>query len=159
MQLTDQFKDFVRSANLELDINQAGILLPLIDKFDCELMRVVLKIRLASLAKTQPWEVLHLACEQDDLDMARTAICDLTTALIHKPSTTTPIDKNIWTKLSPLTRSWQLEFVQLYMIGTQTCCYGSAVGSLNDKFALWAKEFDPDKHQEVDGVDGKRKRI
>jgi hypothetical protein len=159
MQLTDQFKDFVRSANLELDIHQAGILLPLIDKFDCELMRVVLKIRLASLAKAQPWEVLHLACEQDDLDMARTAISNLTTALIHKSSNTTSIDKNIWTKLEPLTEPWRMEFFRLYMSGTQISAYGLVVGCLNDKFAVWAKEFDPDKHQELDGVDGKRKRI
>jgi hypothetical protein len=159
MQLTDQFRDFVRSANLELDIHQAGILLPLIDKFDCELMRVVLKIRLASLAKTQPWEVLHLACHQNDLDMARTAISSLTTALIHKPSNTTLVDKNIWTKLGPLTGPWRMEFFRLYMSGTQISAYGLVVGCLNDKFAVWAEEFDPDKHQEVEVVDGKRKRI
>jgi len=99
MVLIDQFKPFVRSVNLRLDVHEAGILLPLIDKFDCEAMRAVLKKKLASLAKTQPWEVLHLACQQDDLDLARTAISNLTSALIHKASTITPIDKNIWTKL------------------------------------------------------------
>ena len=99
MVLIDHFKRFIRSANLELDVHEAGILLPLIDKFDSDLMRAVLKSRLASLAKTQPWEVLHLACQQDDLDLARTAISNLTSALIHKASTITPIDKNIWTKL------------------------------------------------------------
>jgi hypothetical protein len=39
MQLTDRFKLLVRSANVELDIGQAGVLLPLIDKFDGEFMR------------------------------------------------------------------------------------------------------------------------
>jgi hypothetical protein len=70
MQLTDRFKHLVRSANVELDIHQSGVLLPLIDQFDCDFMRTVLCIRLASLAKIQPWQVLHLACKHDDLDMA-----------------------------------------------------------------------------------------
>lgn len=151
MQLTDRFKHLVRSANVELDLHQIGVLLPLIEELDCQFMRVVLKKRLANLAKTKPWEVLHFACEQDDLDMARTAISNLTTALIHKPAAAKPTDKNIWTKLSPLPWRWQLEFVRLYMHGTQNSGYGSAVGSLNENFAVWAKDFDPKKYEEGEG--------
>jgi hypothetical protein len=115
-------------------------------------------IKLASLAKTQPWEVLHLACKHDDLDMAREAISNLTSSSIYKYSAEAEIDTTIWTQLSILTGAWQLEFLRLYVPGIQNS-YGRPTGSLNDDFAEWAKEFDPKKYQEVDGVDGKRKRI
>jgi hypothetical protein len=159
MQITDQFKRFVRSANLELDVHQVAILLPLIDKFDCEFMRAILMIKIASLAKTQPWEILHLACKHDDLDMARTAISNLTTSSICTYSAESKIDTTIWTQLSTLSGAWQLEFLRLYVPGIQTPTYGRPTGSLNDDFAAWAKDFDPKKYQEADGVDGKRKRI
>jgi hypothetical protein len=158
MQLTDRFKHLVRSANVELDIHQSGVLLPLIDQFNCDFMRTVLCIRLASLATTQPWQVLHLACKHDDLDMARTAISNLTTSAMRKPSADGTIDTTMWTQLSMLTGSWQLEFLRLYITGIRLT-YGSHVGGLNDKFAIWGKDFDPKKYQEAEGVDGKRKRI
>jgi len=48
--------------------------------------------------------------------------------------------------------------MRLYVPGISNA-YGRPTGSLNDDFAEWAKEFDPKKYQEVDGVDGTRKRI
>jgi len=145
MQISDRFKHFVRSANLELDVDQAAVLLPLIDKFDCDFMRAILMIRLASLAKTQPWEVLHLTCKQDDLDMAREAISNLTNSSIHKPLTKTLIDTTIWTQLSMLSEAWQLEFLRLCFTGTHGLTYSTPTGNLNDNFAVWAKDFNPKK--------------
>lgn len=160
MQQIVRFRRFVKAANLEVTLEQAGVLLTLIDKYDCPSMRLILRQKIAHLAKRKPWEVLHLANDQQDLDMGRTAISHLSDALIH-PTLTPSREVTLWDNLGKLSGAWQLEFLRLYMPATRLYWTKDKLalsGDLNSDFGTWANDFDPKKYQQADGT-GKRKRI
>lgn len=113
-------------------------------------MRNILRQTVTQKSRTVPWEVLVLACNRNDLDMARVAISNLNEELIHD-SKQPGSQRGFWDKLSKLSGSWQLEFLRLWMPRTtqhQTSRpYQSNVlhtsGELDMNFDTWAKKFDP----------------
>ena len=119
MQLSAKFQSLIRHRGLDVDFDQARILLPLIDQYDCEGMRSILKSKLASLALFQPWELLHLACDQDDLKLARTAIAHLGKRRLYD---FVGSDRSTagWISLSKLSAAWRIEFLRLLRPGPRT---------------------------------------
>jgi hypothetical protein len=156
MQLTARFQSLVRHHGLAVDFEQARILLPLIDQYDCEVMRSFLESKLASLALFNPWELLHLACDQDDLKLARTAIEHIVPRRLYD---FVGSDRSTagWTSLSKLSAAWQSEFLRLLIPGPRTH-NTILLMELDPDCRSWAENFSPDTHQEVANGIGKRKR-
>lgn len=152
LQFTVRFSRFGLSSYLQVTLEQAGLLLMLADQYDCPRMRDILRQTVAQISQNKPWEVLVLACDQDDVDLARTAISNLSAKLIHDP-TKAGGQTALWDNLSKLCGGWQLEFLRLYVPMTRQYPqenqyqYGGQLpvtaGQLNMDFATWAKNFDP----------------
>lgn len=149
MQHIIKFNRLVQAQNIELTLEEAVTLLALTDKYDCVDTRTAVRKRLAHLAGTSPWEVLYIACDWDDLWMARNAIAQLSDKSIHT-ATTNVLDRKIWDRLKPLSHAWQVAFLRLYMpatrqgINTQTHTRTPTVGVLDSNFATWADNFNPE---------------
>lgn len=157
MQLTARYQSLISAHGLDIDIEQARILLPLIDKYDCEAMRSLLKAKLNSMAWQEPWEVLYIACDEGDLELGREAITNLYPHRLH-PTDGPARNVTLWRNLSKLSGAWQLEFLRLFMPATRLDA-SALVGELNTNVASWAKLFNPKKHEVVGNGGGKRKRI
>ena len=157
MQLTAKFQSFVPYYGLAVDFDQARILLPLIDQYDCEAMRSFLKSRLASLAVFHLWELLHLACDHDDLKLGRTAIEHLYPQRLYD---FVGSDRSTagWIGLSKLSVAWQTEFLRLLMPGPRTH-KTILLMELNSECRDWADKFTPKTSQEAAAENGKRKRV
>jgi hypothetical protein len=149
MQHVVRFNKFVQAENLEIDLKQAVVLLALTDKYDCVAMHTTVRTRLARLAQTAPWDILYLACGEDDLWLGQIAISHLSNKLIH----TLPVDagdNNIWKRLAPLSYAWQIAFLKLYMPRTRQFRDSRGIasetrGELDANFGTWANNFDPKK--------------
>jgi hypothetical protein len=157
-----QFRSFVQATSLQISLEQAGILLPLADRYECFDLRTILRQRVAFLAKTKPWEVLVLASKQNDVDMGRTAISNLTEKLVHDANEEDS-DRSAMGNIAKLDGPWQLEFLRLFFKSTRrrpsdTDNGYAIVGDLNMKFDTWCKHFDPARYEEG-AVNGKRKRL
>jgi len=157
MQLIAKFQSFVPFYGLAVDFDQARILLHLIDQYECEAMRSFLKSRLAARALLNPWELLHLACDHDDLELGRTAIENLYPRRLYD---FVGSDRSTagWIGLSKLTVAWQSEFLRLLMPGPRTHKTIS-LKELNSDCRDWANKFTPKTSQEVAAGNGKRKRV
>jgi hypothetical protein len=157
-----QFRSFVQATSLQISLEQAGILLPLADRYECFDLRTILRQRVAFLAKTKPWEVLVLASKQNDVDMGRTAISNLTEKLVHDANEEDS-DRSVMANIAKLDGPWQLEFLRLFFKSTRRRSSDSdggyaIVGDLNMKFDFWCKYFNPARYEEG-AVTGKRKRV
>jgi hypothetical protein len=156
MQLTARFHSLVRHHGLAVDFEQARILLPLIDQYDCEVMRSFLKSKLASLALFNPWELLHLACDHDDLKLGRTAIAYIVPRRLYD-FVGSDRSTDGWISLSKLSPAWQSEFLRLLMPGPRT--HNTVLlMELDPECRVWAEKFSPKTHQDVVDGCGKRKR-
>jgi hypothetical protein len=154
MQVTARYESLISAHGLNIGIGKPRILLPLIDKYDCEAMRSLLKAKLNAVAWQEPWEVLYIACEEGDLELGREAISNLYPHRLHTLSSPNR-DITLWSNLSKLSGAWQLEFLRLFMPAIRKD--GSAlVGELNADVATWAKLFNPKKYE--DDATGVRKR-
>jgi hypothetical protein len=71
MHLTARFPGLFHPLGFNIEIPQARILLHLIEQFDCVAMGLSLRRKLFSFAFDQPWELLHLACDCDDIELGR----------------------------------------------------------------------------------------
>jgi len=157
-----QFRSLVQATSLQISLEQAGILLPLADRYECFDLRTILRQRVAFLAKTKPWEVLVLASKQNDVDMGRTAISNLTEKLVHDANEEDS-DRSVMGNIAKLDGPWQLEFLRLFFKSTRRRSSDSEngyaiVGDLNMKFDTWYKHFNPARYEEG-AVNGKRKRV
>jgi hypothetical protein len=158
LQFTVRFSRFGLHNHLQVTLEQAGILLSLADMYDCPDMRNILQQTVAQMSKIMPWQVLALACDQDDVNLARTAISNLSDKFIHD-NTRGGNQTTLWDNLSKLNAAWQLEFLRLYMASTRRfeCneynAYGGVSksnvlgGQLDGDFATWAKLFDPTRYE------------
>jgi len=154
MRLTTRYESLISANGLNIDIAKARILLPLIDQYDCQAMRSLLKDKLNAVAWQEPWEVLCIACEEDDSELGREAITNLYPHRLHTLSSPKR-DITLWSNLSNLSGAWQLEFLRLFMPAIRRD--GSAlVGEINADVATWAKLFNPKKYDE--NATGVRKR-
>ena len=150
MQQIVRFDRFVKPYNLEINLEEAAVLLALTDKHDCGETRLAIRKRLVHLAKAEPWEVLYIACDWDDLWVGRRAIAQLSNRLIHTVPPQTS-DANIWLRLGPLSHAWQVAFLRLYMpttwqgLNPQSNIPTPTIGELNSSFTTWANNFDPKK--------------
>jgi hypothetical protein len=77
LQFTVRFSRFGLNNHLQVTLEQAGVLLSLADMYDCAAMRRILQRTVAQKSTHMPWQVLALACDQDDVNLARTAISNL----------------------------------------------------------------------------------
>jgi hypothetical protein len=131
---------------IEISLKEAENLFPLIKKYDCTRMQDRVRQRVLYLAKDQPWEVLIMACNMDDIPMAQVAISHLS-GKIHTTDSSTP-DTSLWQNLAKLSGPWALEFIRLYMPATlESRCpltYRTYVGAImRDDFGTWAMDFNP----------------
>jgi hypothetical protein len=101
-----QFRSFVQATSLQISLEQAGILLPLADRYECFDLRTILRQRVAFLAQTKPWEVLVLASKQNDVDMGRTAISNLTERLVPDANEEDS-DRSVMGNIAKLDGPWQ----------------------------------------------------
>jgi hypothetical protein len=157
-----QFRPFVQATSLQISLEQAGVLLPLANRYECLHLRTIVRQRIASWAKTWPWEVLTLASSLDDVDMGRTAISNLTEDSVHKAKEGDS-DKTVFDNIRQLSGPWQLEFLRLFFRSTTRQSRNSTighnvVGNLDMAFDIWYKNFNPARYEETD-LNGKRKRI
>jgi hypothetical protein len=118
MQLTARFNRFVRSIGFETNVEEAHILLPLIRRFDCELMRSSLNCTLIRIAWHQPWEILHFACDHDDVELGRAAISEFYYGHFF-PFIGSDRSTVGWTNLKKLSQAWQSEFLRLLLRGSK----------------------------------------
>ena len=165
LQFTVRFSRFGMSKHLQVTLDQAAVLLSLADMYDCPAMRNILRQTVAQKSTHMPWRVLALACKQDDVDLARTAISNLSEKVIHD-ATQAGNQTTLWNNLSTLSPIWQLEFLRLYMPSTRrfefnngrnpyqplTGAYNASPsrvigGQLDGDFATWAKLFDPKRYE------------
>jgi len=145
-----RFSPWTQPANFEISLEEAAVLLPLADMYDCPEMLNILRVRVAFLAIGNPWEVLVLACNQNDVDMGRTAISHLSDQLIHS-GTAVSYSSALWGNISKLSSAWQLEFLRLYMTSTRRINSGSLiVGHFDGNFATWATQFNPEKYERLE---------
>jgi len=147
LHFTVRFSRFGLNNHLQVSLAQAAVLLQLADKFDCPSMRNILRQTVTQKSRTVPWEVLVLACNRNDLDMARVAISNLSEKLLHD-NTKQGSQRIFWDNLSKLRGSWQLEFLRLWIPSTarfqpKSSYHDATMGELNMNFATWAGEFDP----------------
>lgn len=75
-----QCRHLIDFRGILVDLEIARLILPVTDRFDCEGIAKLVKIRLGWLAAKDPWGVLHLASDRDDIDLAKKAICLLSLA-------------------------------------------------------------------------------
>jgi hypothetical protein len=163
LQFTVRFSRFGLNNHLQVTLEQAGVLLSLADMYDCAAMRRILQRTVAQKSTHMPWQVLALACDQDDVNLARTAISNLSEKFIHD-ATQNGNQTSLWDNLSKLNAIWQLEFLRLYMPSTRRHelskphgsphnPYAPGVqshvlgGQLDGNFATWAKLFDPTRYE------------
>jgi hypothetical protein len=158
LQFTVRFSRFGLNNHLQVTLEQAGVLLSLADMYDCPAMRDILLRTVAQKSTNMPWQVLALACDQDDVKLARTAISNLSDKFIHDAERNGK-QTALWDNLSKLNAAWQLEFLRLYMPSTRRFeCneynpYGGVSksnilgGQLDGNFATWAKLFDPTRYE------------
>ena len=158
LQFTVRFSRFGLNNHLQVNLEQAGVLLSLADMYDCPAMRNILQQTVAQKSTHMPWQVLVLACNQDDVNLARTAISNLSDKFIHDAERNGD-QTALWGNLSKLNASWQLKFLRLYMPSTRRFeCneynpYGGVskstvlAGQLDGTFAAWGKLFDPKRYE------------
>lgn len=163
LQFTVRFSRFGLPNHLQVTLEQAGILLSLSDMYDCPAMRDILRQTVAQQSTHMPWQVLALACNQDDVNLARTAISNLSAKFIHD-TTQSGVQTTLWDNLSNLSPIWQLEFLRLYMPSTrrfevdrpynpgQTGKHNASplhviAEQLDGNFATWATLFDPKRYE------------
>jgi hypothetical protein len=153
-----RFSPWTQPANYEISLEEAAILLPLADMYDCPAIFNILQERVAFLAITNPWEVLVLACDQNDVTMGQTAIFYLSDQLIHEGAGV-GYSMTLWENISKLSSAWQLEFLRLYMTSTRRINSGSlVVGHFDGSFSVWAKHLNPEKYERHDGG-GRRNKV
>ena len=157
MQVTARFKFLVRSFSFNNNLEQARLLLSLIDQYECERMRSALYNQLASIAMGHPWEVLQIACKENNLELGRRAICYLFAERLYdfvgSDRTTAG-----WIGLSKLSDTWKTEFLRLLLPGSQK--HDTILLMELDSYAyIWCDKFDPEGYQEEVDVNGKRKRV
>jgi len=158
LQFTVRFSRFGLHNHLQVTLEQAGVRLSLADMYDCPAMRNILQQTVAQKSTHMPWQVLALACDQDDVNLARTAISNLSNKFIHDAKQNG--DQTVlWDNLSKTNAAWQLEFLRLYMPSTRRFeCneynpYGGVsksnvlAGQLDGNFATWGKLFDPKRYE------------
>ena len=151
LHITVRFSAWTQPADFEISLEEADILLPLADMYDCPAMLTILQERVASLAISNPWEVLVLACNQNDVTMGQTAISNLSDQYIHEGAGV-GYSRALWGNISKLSSAWQLEFLRLYMISTRRINSGSLiVGHFDGNFSVWARQFNPEKYERHDG--------
>lgn len=164
MCLTANYSRFIDASSVMVDLEQAQIILRLADKYDCTKMKSFLRHRLAQLAMQDPWGVLLLASDENDIEVARDAISNLTAKIIFGGGGAIggPRDSPVWwSRLSKLRLTWQLELSRLCLPTTRWVSYDGlrtphapniARASLNvalfanvsTNFDDIAQEFDPD---------------
>lgn len=106
-----QFPLFVDSSSVKLDVSQIRRILPMAKKFDCKKLLKVLDVRLRLLAAADPWAVLKLASDENDIDLGKCAISMLDPEVhIHGQ----PINQGseLWQHLDALQMSWQLSLIR-----------------------------------------------
>jgi hypothetical protein len=158
LHITVRFSPWTQPTNFEISLEEAAILLPLADMYDCPAMLNILQERVAFLAISNPWEVLVLACNQNDVAMGQTAISNLSDQWIHEGAAVS-YSLALWGNISKLSSAWQLEFLRLYMISTRRINSGSlVVGHFDVNFGVWAKQFSPEKYERPGG-DGRRDQV
>lgn len=157
MQVTARFKFLIRPHSFDIDIDQARFLLSLINQYECDTIRSALYEHLALIAWDCPWEVLLIACQEDQLDLGRTALsylwperlCDF----IGSDRSTEG-----WMGLSKLSDVWQAEFWRIVMPGSKRQDT-ILLMELDPENHDWSRKFNPDGYQEESDVNGKRKRV
>jgi hypothetical protein len=157
MQINARFKFLIHSCPYVMDLDQARFLLSLIDQYECERMRSALYDQLRCLAMSHPWEVLHIACKKNNLELGRSAIFNLFADRLYD---FVGSDRSTagWTGLSKLSDSWKAEFLRLLLPGSQK--HDTILLMELDSHAyLWCDKFDPEGYQEESDVNGKRKRL
>jgi hypothetical protein len=155
-----RFSPWTQPANYEISLEEAAILLPLADMYDCPAMFNILQERVAFLAITNPWEVLVLACDQNDVTMGQTAIFYLSDQLVHEGAGV-GYSMTLWENISKLSSAWQLEFLRLYMTSTRRINSGSlVVGHFDGSFSVWLNTSIPRNMNAMTGeVDGTKSRV
>jgi hypothetical protein len=140
----------------EIEIDQARFLLSLIDQYECEPMRSALYERLHCLASRHPWEVLHIACNKDNLELGRSAIRSLWYDLYDFVGS----DRETagWIGLSSLSDSWREEFLRLLLSGPERHDTILLMEIDSDCYE-WSDKFTPAGYQEGSESNGKRRRL
>lgn len=156
MQMTSRFPRFAEALYPRISIAEFISLRSLIDKYDCETIRSDIKTFLPIFAEVYPWDILYLACDEDDIAMGRLAISKLNETKLGLTNSANQ-DSTIWTKLSKLSAPWQLEIIRLFMPGIRMTA-STLNGELDMDFNTWAQKFEPKKYQEVVVHSEKRKR-
>jgi hypothetical protein len=115
MQAIARFQFLMSPFFYEIKIDQVRFLLSLIDQYECEAMRSALYLRLRCLADQHPWEILHIACNKDNLELGRYTIRSLWYRLYDFVGS----DRGTagWIGLSKLSDSWKAEFLRLLLPG------------------------------------------
>jgi len=133
----------------KLDLKQVNALLPMTDRYDCPSVRFVVRQCILDIKVNQPWDVLYLACDEDDVAMGQKAITHLSREDIYDSP-----DNTLWFRLSQLSGSSQLAFLR----GLMPRVTESFGVKLNTNFPYWAKTFDPSQFQPQESS-SKRKRV
>jgi hypothetical protein len=157
MHLTARFPGLIHPLGFNIEIAQARILLPLIEQFDCVAMGLFLRRKLFSSAFDQPWELLHLACDCDDIELGRKAIRGLSPRRLQDFAGSNRYTTG-WTSLSKLSDSWRSEFLRLLMPGSRMVDFIS-IEDLDTNTRIWSKTFNPVRYTQDVDADGKRKRV
>jgi hypothetical protein len=140
MELCQHYQQYVNPPAMNINIDVARRLWLLIDQYDCPNMLDMLRQRLATLAIRQPWEVLHLASDMEDIAVGRVAISKLTNHHLHVTSITGAADPTMWLQLSKLCIAWQLEFVKL-LIPSLEAAAGSGHNEKTQLFAFLSPDY------------------
>jgi hypothetical protein len=156
MQAIARFQFLMRPFFYEIGIDQARFLLSLIDQYECEAMRSALYERLRCLADQHPWEILHIACNKDNLELGRYAIRSLWFRLYDFVGS----DRKTpgWIGLSKLSDSWKAEFLRLLLPGPERHDT-ILLMELDSETFHWSEKFNPGGYQEESDMNGKRKRV
>lgn len=156
MLLTETLSRYVIASTITVDLKDARALWPLVDQYDCAKMNGFLRNGLATLAKIEPWGVLHLASDMDDVDLAKVAISSFSASNIHGGNESSGASgKNWWLQLSKLRGCWQLELCRLCIPSTKwttqytNSSYQSITSTLGATFSTdfqgISQRFDPNK--------------
>jgi len=156
MQVTARFQFMLHPFSYAIGLDQARMLLSLIDQYECEAMRSALYDRLSCLGSRHPWEILQIACSKDNLALGRDAICKLWYNLYDFVGS----DRETagWIGLSKLSDSWKAEFLRLLLPGLRGHDTILLMEIDSDTYG-WSKKFNPEGYQEERDVNGKRKRL
>jgi len=157
MQVTARFKFLVRSFSFNINLEQARLLLSLIDQYECERMLSALYDQLVSIAWQHPWGVLQIACKKDNLELGRRAITYLFPRRLYDFVGSDRSTKG-WTELSKLSDSWKAEFLRLLLPGPERHDT-ILLMEIDSESYDWSVNFNPGGYQEERDENGKRKRV